>query len=565
MRLPTRRPAVPEPESSRAGAARNASHGYIPAMTPLDFLIDSFARRGVRRIFGVPGGETSLDVIAAAAGRGIAFVLARHETGAALMALATAEVTGAPGVVLTTRGPGLANAVNGIACAALERAPLCVVSDGFPTDHRRFVTHQFFEHADLLAPITKGSSRLQGDDAAAEIERLLDRAVAAPAGVVHFDVTGDAARHPVAAAEGPVAAAPALDADALATAVALLRQARRPVVLCGLEAAADPALAGAVRRFAAAAGCPALVTYKAKGVVPDGDAAYAGLFTGGSLEAACVSSADLLILAGLDPVELIPQPWRYGAPVIEVARRPFPLGYVAPAAGLYQAPAAAMAALADAAVASGWTAAEIAGHRAAMLGRLAWTGTGQVTPPAVVTLAQQVAGELGLDARATVDAGAHMFSATALWRAGRPRDLLISNGLSTMGFAVPAAIGAALAEPDRPVVAFTGDGGLAMGLGELATAAQSGARIVVIVFNDASLSLIDIKQQHRQMRRDGVSLGAADFAAVAEGLGVRGYRARDVDSYRAALRSALSGSGPALIDVAVDPDGYLHQMLALRG
>ncbi len=534
-------------------------------MTPLDALIDSLARRGVRRIFGVPGGETSLDVIARAADRGIGFVLARHETGAALMALATAEVTGTPGVVLTTRGPGLANAVNGIACAALERAPLCVVSDGFSAEHRRFVTHQFYEHAALLAPVAKGSTRLQGEDAAAEIERLIDRAMAAPSGVVHFDVTADAARRPIAPADMAPATPPALDDGARAAAVALLRGARRPVVICGLEAAADPALAGAVRRLVAAAGCPALVTYKAKGVVADDDPAYVGLFTGGSLEAACVATADLLILAGLDPVELIPQPWRYAAPAIEIARIPFPLRYVEPAAGLYGASGEAMAALADAATSSQWTAAEIAGHRDQMAARLAWTGAGAVTPPAVVTLAQQAADELGLDARATVDAGAHMFSATALWRARRARDLLISNGLSTMGFAVPAAIGAALAEPDRPVLAFTGDGGLAMGLGELATAARTGARIVVIVFNDASLSLIDIKQQHRQMPQDGVLLGPVDFARVAEGLGLRAYRARDVDGYRAALRSALSGTGPALIDVAIDPDGYLDQMLALRG
>jgi acetolactate synthase-1/2/3 large subunit len=144
-------------------------------------------------------------------------------------------------------------------------------------------------------------------------------------------------------------------------------------------------------------------------------------------------------------------------------------------------------------------------------------------------------------------------------------DLLISNGLSTMGFALPAAIGAALADPGRPVVAFTGDGGLAMALGDLATAAQTRAGIVVVVFNDRSLSLIDIKQRHRQMQRDGVELGTVDFAMVAEGMGVRGYRAADPDQYRDALDQAFRGAGPALIDAAVSPDGYLDQMLALRG
>ncbi|BBK39116.1 acetolactate synthase [Allostella sp. ATCC 35155] len=533
-------------------------------MTPLDALIRSLARRGVRRMFGVPGGETSLDAIAAASAAGIDFVLARHETGAAIMALATAEVTGTPGVLLTTRGPGLANAANGIACAALERAPLCVVSDGFSAEHRRFVTHQFFEHADLLAPVAKGSSRLDGADAAAEVERLLDAAMAAPSGVVHFDVTGDAVRREVPAADPVPQADPAPDAAALAAARALVAGARRPIVIAGVEAAADPALADSVRRFAAACGCPALVTYKAKGVIADDDPAFVGHFTGGSAEAAAVGEADLILLAGLDPVELIPQAWRYRAPVIEIARRAFPVRYVEPAAGLYGAPAAALAALVPDGR-SAWTADAIARHRDAMRARLAWTGQGALTPSAIVAATAATAAALGLDPRVTVDAGAHMFSAMALWPARRPRDLLISNGLSTMGFALPAAIGAALAEPERSVVAFTGDGGLAMALGELATAAQTGARVVVVVFNDRALSLIDIKQRHRQMRRDGVDLGAVDFAAVARGMGVPGYRATDPAQYRDALEAALRSGGPAVIDAAVEPDGYLDQMLALRG
>ncbi|MGE0715770.1 MAG: thiamine pyrophosphate-binding protein [Alphaproteobacteria bacterium] len=530
-------------------------------MTPLDALIDALARRGVRRIFGVPGGETSLDVIATAAARGIAFVLARQETAAAIMAAAEAEVTGTPGVLLTTRGPGLANAVNGIACAALERAPLCVVSDGFSAAHRGYVTHQFYDHAALTAPLAKGYSRLDGGDAAATVEALLDRAASAPAGVVHLDLTADATRGDAGArspGEPPAAVAASVPGEVRA----LLAAARRPIVLCGLEAAADPGAVAAIRRLVARLACPALVTYKAKGIVADDDPAYVGLFTGGSLEAGCVGEADLIVLAGLDPVELIPQPWRYAAPVVDIAAAARELHYVRAAATLTGPVGAGVAALADAAVPSAWDPGAIAAHRARMAGRLAWSGSGALSPLDIVTAAQEAAGER---ARCTVDAGAHMFAATALWRCRNPRDLLISNCLSTMGFALPAAIAGALAEPERAVVAFTGDGGLAMCLGELATAAQTGARVVVVVLNDAALSLIDIKQQQRQMARDGVALGRADFAAVAEGLGVRGYRAHDLPGYRAALAAAFAGEGPALIDALVVPDGYLAQMTALRG
>jgi acetolactate synthase-1/2/3 large subunit len=158
-----------------------------------------------------------------------------------------------------------------------------------------------------------------------------------------------------------------------------------------------------------------------------------------------------------------------------------------------------------------------------------------------------------------------MFSATAFWPCDAPNDLLISNGLATMGFALPAAIASALHQPGRCTVAFTGDGGLMMCLGELATAVQEQARIVVVVFNDASLSLIDIKQQQRELPVRGVRWDRPDFALVMRGLGGKGYKAAGVAAYRRALAAAFADEGPSLIDVTVDPTGYPSQLAALRG
>ena len=124
-------------------------------------LADALARRlaqhGVKRIYGVPGGDCSLDVIDAATRHGIHFVLARNESAAAMMAMAEAQIGGAPGVIVTTRGPGLANAVNGIACASLDRVPLLVLADGHETDMTH-VSHQRFDQMALLAPLVKASS-----------------------------------------------------------------------------------------------------------------------------------------------------------------------------------------------------------------------------------------------------------------------------------------------------------------------------------------------------------------------------------------------------------------------
>ena len=167
--------------------------------------------------------------------------------------------------------------------------------------------------------------------------------------------------------------------------------------------------------------------------------------------------------------------------------------------------------------------------------------------------------------RLTVDAGAHMFSACAFWPCAEPLDLLISNGLASMGFAVPAAIAAALHDPARGALAMTGDGGLLMCLGELKTAAALGANLTVIVFNDAALSLIDIKRQQRQMPDLGLSWPAPDFAAIAGGFGFETWTARSEREMRQACSAAARSVGPRLIDARIDPAGYPDQLRSLRG
>jgi acetolactate synthase-1/2/3 large subunit len=143
--------------------------------------------------------------------------------------------------------------------------------------------------------------------------------------------------------------------------------------------------------------------------------------------------------------------------------------------------------------------------------------------------------------------------------------MLISNGLSTMGFALPAAIGAALLDRSQQTVALTGDGGLLMCAGELLTAAREGLPIVTIVFNDASLSLIEIKQQARALPAAGVALGAVDWAKMAESVGVAAWTAADEPSLDRAIAEAQARGGPALIDAKIDRANYGAMLRAVRG
>lgn len=518
--------------------------------------------KGVRRVFGVPGGGSCLDLIRAFAEEGIAFVLARTETAAVLMAAATAELTGGFGVAMTTQGPGTASATNGIAHASLDRAPVLLLTDGWTERQSRFDTHQVFDQRALMAPITKASTRLEGSEVADELERLIALMTTAPWGPVHVELTGENARRLVPAAatvSPPPRGSNRTDLDA---ARRLIASARRPVVLLGLEAR-TAGVGPQVQALATRLGCPVLPTYKAKGIVPDALASVVGLFTGGAVERATVDQADVIVLCGLDPVELIGKPWPYKAPVVDLAEVAHQVHYMKPVVGVYGKLRATLEALGTIDGASTWRQDELAALRAEARKRLAYPGKGDgLTPEQVVAEARAIA---PADTRATVDAGAHMFSAMAFWDAPMQGGALISNGLASMGFALPAAIAVALEKPAAPVIAFTGDGGLMMCLGELATAAQVKAKVCVVVFNDASLSLIALKQQARQMPKEGIDGPRIDFADIARGCGVAAFAATTLDEYRAALRTALSADGPVLIDVQVDPSGYLAQSIALRG
>ena len=535
--------------------------------TIAQLLVSAFAANGVKRIFGIPGGGSSLDIIEAAAAVGIEFVLTRSENSAVMMAAAAAELGGVPGVALTTKGPGVANAVNGVAYAALDRAPVILLTDGFTAEQTSYISHQVFDQRALLDPLVKGFARLSKDTSATEITALIEMAVTPPLGPIQIELTGNVAKSVASSTDISFSAAAApwvIDDASVAAAAQALKNASRPVVIVGLEAR-DVETAAEVNRLIDALGCPVLPTYKAKGIVPDSHDQFAGIFTGGAVESECVSSADLIVLCGVDPVEFVLQKWRYSVPVIDIASQRHEPHYTAIDNGVYGSITGHLKLLVPECEASSWSINEIAAFRERMLTALHYPVGSGIGPQQVVALAESQARTAGVNPRITVDAGAHMFSAMAFWPCNEPFDVLISNGLATMAFALPAAIAASLHDPSRPVLAITGDGGLLMCMGELLTAVQQRARIIVIVLNDGSLSLIDIKQQQREMAPLGVRWERPDFARMMRGFGGHGFHVSDEADYETAIAEALQEQGPVLIDVVIDPHGYPQQIKALRG
>jgi len=536
-----------------------------PRITVVELLVDRLKESGLKRLFGVPGGGSSMDLIDAARRAGLDFVLTRREDSGAIMAAVTAWLSGAPGLALATKGPGVTAAANGIASAALDRAPVLFVSDGFDEDELEYVSHQYFDQEALLEPITKDFVTLDGDEPVAAINGLLRTMSRPPKGPVYVALTGADARREIDADDLPGLPAGISydppDDDDLDAARELFASAARPVVIAGLGAASTEN-AAATRRLVETLNVPALVTYMAKGVIPDSHANFAGIFTGGQAEYACVSAADLIILVGLDPVELIRKPWAYTAPVLEIGPAPHDKNYMEPDGGLYGDIAEMIGDPGGEDGQSAWDPAEIAEYRMNFRQAMAYKDRPDPTPVDIVEMTHAA---FGGKPRLAVDAGAHMFSAIAFWPAEAPFDVLISNGLATMAFALPAGLAAALHDPERGAVAMTGDGGLMMCMGELVTAAQQKAKLTVIVFNDGSLSLIDIKRQELQMPDLGFNWERPDFAAAAQGLGCTAWRASTPGELEEALEAAAADGGPCLIDVVLDPDGYLEQMRALRG
>ena len=517
---------------------------------------------GIRHAFGMPGGEvvTLIDGLEKA---GIAFHLARHETAAASMAAGASVTTATPGLLVTTVGPGLANAVNGIADAAQEHVPLVVISGIVDRATRARYTHQVIDHAQMLRPLVKASFEIEPESAGSTVARALAFALTEPMGPVHLDLSPVVAvmRDPAPRSIGPIAIftpSPSAEDPAILTLARDLSRAERPLILAGFEAAR--ANAGAhVLELAEAIGAPVLTTYKGKGLIREdhplamGGAGLSPLADALLLD--LVKRCDLLLMIGYDPIEM-----RLGwlDPVME-AERIVEITAAAPDHAMHHA---GIRIAANTATVTAALAAAVERHKSwpedeprrvrhqldtQFATRADWG------PHAIVDAINEAAGADGL---VTVDSGAHRILLSQKWVATRPLSLLQSAGFCTMAAALPLAIGAKVADPARRVFAVMGDGGLEMGIGELATLRDLGHPVTIVVFQDRSLALIALKQASAGLAAAGVALGETDFATIARGFGGHGIRVETAADLRRELTAASNRTQFTLISCRFDADAY---------
>ena len=526
-----------------------------------DALAQRLYAAGCRHAFGMPGGEvlTLVDALEAA---GITFILAKHENAAAFMAEGVYHQTGAPGILVATVGPGALNGVNAVANAHQDRVPLIVLAGAVDADEAQTYTHQVLDQQAVFRPITKASFALVQGAAHVIADKAVAIATEGRPGPVHIDV-------PISVADSKVSSTPVPHrADAARTAPAgddLLRardwlaQSVRPILVVGVDAMnqdAGPALV----RFAEKHGVPVITTYKAKGLLPEDHPLALG---GAGLSPLAdthlmplLNAADLIVCLGYDPIEMRTG-WRdawtpQDQNVIDITAEPnhhymhqSGLNFIADCS-------ASLAAMSDG-VPPQQTWPDDAPQRTRTALKQAFPTDDDWGPAAVIDTCRTT---LPRETIASADSGAHRILLSQMWACYTARGLIQSSALCTMGCAVPLAIGAKLAAPENPVVSFSGDAGFLMVAGELATAAELNLKTIFVVFVDASLALIELKQRSRQLRNAGVDFASHDFAAIGRAFGGAGADVTNRKDLEQALKDALVADTFTVIAAHIERGAY---------
>jgi acetolactate synthase-1/2/3 large subunit len=448
----------------------------------------------------------------------------------------------------------------GVGNAFLDRSPLLAITAqvGRPWKGRTVQMH--VDHQKLYAPITKWSAELKPGSIRKTMRKAVEIARAERPGPVHLDLPEDTAEEPAAEAPPKHRTAPprlsALDRQALKQAIDLIAGARYPLVAAGLtlnRAQATVELLEFVSRHR----LPVVTTLMAKGQVPEAGPLLVGVLGRARREvvAEYCAPADLVIAVGYDPVEFNYEEWlRKDLPLIHIDTVPADIapGYslACELVGDIRECLQALAGIPQ--LHHEWDIAALAGHRRRLRRSLAPRTKG-FSPHHAVRAMREL---LPRDGLLAVDVGAHTHLIGQLWETEAPGRFLVSNGWSSMGFAIPAAVAANLAHPGRRVLACVGDGGFLMSLGEINTAVRLRLPVVIVLFRDNALSLIKVKQARHGFHFDGVELFGPGYRSSDTFFGARVVVARNEEEFCAALTQALAGSEPVVIEAVVDPAEY---------
>ncbi len=528
--------------------------------TNADLIVETLKRAGIDRGFGIPSGNV-LPLIEAMRTGGIDFVLTAHEGSAGFAADVTGRITGRPGLCIATLGPGATNLATGVDDAWLDRSPMIAITCNLNTDQLGRRLQMYIDHHALFAPITKASLPLRRGNIAATLEEALRLALSEPRGPVHLDLPEDVALAP-AGEDTPATPQgegvdPAPD-SAIETAHRIIGDAERPVAVIGSSSMRmrDP---GLLQGFIEANAIPFATTTMAKGMIDEDHPLSIGCIERAcrQVQRAFLRRADLIIGLGYDTVEVEYEAWIGNAALLQIdienVDTDGTVKVVHEVIGDLDSSLARLGSFDP--CPNRWPKDAAVRHRQDFHDALRPAAAGFVPHQAI----DAVRRALPPDGILAFDVGAHTHQIASQWPAHAPATFLITNGWSSMGFGLPAAIGAKLARPDVPVVCILGDGCFQMTCGELATAERLGLALPVVVLNDGTLGLIEVKQRRRQFASYGIALHRKAYAGPpAHYFGVPAVGADGPDALEDAVRRALAADGPTVIEAVVDAAQYME-------
>jgi acetolactate synthase-1/2/3 large subunit len=522
-------------------------------------VVHALQEIGVKHVFGVPSGGWVDYMEELRVAKGIDFILTTHEGGAGMMADVCGRMTGRPGVCFGTFGPGATNLATGVGEALLDRSPMIALTDEMPAHLRGRTVQMAIDHQALFAPLTKRTTRLSAKAVRKTLFDAARDALKGRPGPVHVGLpvglSAEAAGSESVAFKPP-AGAPKADAKLLKKAAALFAKAEKPILAVGLGAA-RAGVAAEIKALARKHDIPVVLTPMAKGMLAENDRCYAGvLFHALSdMVGETHQQADLVVAVGYDPVEFNYESWMPKAPLVSLDIEPADIDRKAyklavDAVGDIRHSLAALAKLP--ARERAWDMVALATRRAAMFAKLEPSNRA-FGPQGALKVLRDL---LPRDGIMTCDVGAHTHLIGQLWPTPAPGLQIMTNGWSTMGFGIPAAIAAKLCAPKKTVCAVVGDGGFLMTVGELATAVRYGVKIVVLVLTDNDLALIRIKQQKKGNPIYGTPVRAAGSIGGDNLFGVPVMTAGDPAALREALAQAFAADGPVVVQAMVDSREY---------
>ena len=533
-----------------------------------DAIIDSLVNHDVKYVFGVPGAK--IDRVFERLEhptneKAPQLIITRHEQNAAFMAQGIGRITGKPGVVLTTSGPGVSNLATGLVTATAEGDPVLAISGQVQRTDLLRLTHQSMDNVALLAPVTKYAAEVQEPENISEvIANAYQEAEAAKQGASFVSVPQDVTDSEVKTAPIAPMPAPVLGPASPVESTLLaqrIKTAKLPVLLLGMRAS-DPETTKSIRNLVEETHLPVVETFQGAGIIPreleDDFFGRVGLFRnqpGDQL----LKHADLVIAVGYDPIEYEPRNWNNEGDaniiVIDSMRAEVDKNFQ-PEREL----------VGDISQTLDFLLPYMKGFKLPESSREYLDGLQEKLklrdePPAVtenqvtshpLSIIQALQDRVTDDMTVSVDVGSFYIWMARHFRSYNPRHFLFSNVMQTLRVALPWAISAALVRPNTQIVSVSGDGGFLFSSQDLETAVRLGLNIVHIIWNDGHYDMVKFQEELKYGKSAGVNFGSVDFVKYAESFGATGLRVEKAQDLEKVLDQAFATEGPVVVDIPVD-------------